>query len=318
MTRKLLRHNGAGGFTLIEVLVVVAIIALLVAILIPSLAQARERARRIACLSNMSNLPKAVLSFAMEHRGYAQLIGQPDEWIVIDKSYSKYAYQKKYFNRNGQWLKPWPIAYSRHLGLKSMRRAEQYFEQRYIKDPDHYIEKFGRQEIFMCPSDEDLVNNVWSPLSSRDLGVFGVVSYSANEDVFGVTQLGESARPWANGRRNARPMLEGRMDKIIRPSEVALFCDGGNEDNEEEPALLISDSGVNGPYLENYERTWGRLPHFRHTKKGGLCVAFADGSDKYLQPLEWVTVGVTRYVKRYAPRARVSPYEVGKLRASQP
>ncbi|HPD28657.1 MAG TPA: prepilin-type N-terminal cleavage/methylation domain-containing protein [Phycisphaerae bacterium] len=40
------------GFTLIEVLVVVAIIALLIAILLPSLSRAREHARRIQCASN--------------------------------------------------------------------------------------------------------------------------------------------------------------------------------------------------------------------------------------------------------------------------
>jgi prepilin-type N-terminal cleavage/methylation domain-containing protein len=41
------------GFTLIEVLVVVAIIALLVATLLPSLVAAREQARRAVCLSNL-------------------------------------------------------------------------------------------------------------------------------------------------------------------------------------------------------------------------------------------------------------------------
>jgi len=41
------------GFTLIEVLVVVAIIALLVAVLLPSLASARERARRTVCAAQL-------------------------------------------------------------------------------------------------------------------------------------------------------------------------------------------------------------------------------------------------------------------------
>lgn len=48
----------SAGFTLIEVLVVVAIIALLSAILLPSLTQAREQSKVIKCLANLSQLGK--------------------------------------------------------------------------------------------------------------------------------------------------------------------------------------------------------------------------------------------------------------------
>ncbi|GMV96524.1 MAG: prepilin-type N-terminal cleavage/methylation domain-containing protein [Phycisphaerae bacterium] len=57
------------GFTLIELLVVVAIIALLIAILLPSLARAREMAKRTACAANMNALGKSCLTYAEANKG---------------------------------------------------------------------------------------------------------------------------------------------------------------------------------------------------------------------------------------------------------
>ncbi len=62
-----MHHNVKRGFTLIELLVVIAIIAILAAILFPVFAQAREKARAIACISNEKNLGTAMLMYTQDY-----------------------------------------------------------------------------------------------------------------------------------------------------------------------------------------------------------------------------------------------------------
>ncbi|MBI1367422.1 MAG: prepilin-type N-terminal cleavage/methylation domain-containing protein [Planctomycetes bacterium] len=64
------------GFTLIELLVVVSIIAMLIAILLPSMAAARETARRVACGSNLHQMHLAHYQWAIDHKG-SFVEGQP-------------------------------------------------------------------------------------------------------------------------------------------------------------------------------------------------------------------------------------------------
>jgi prepilin-type N-terminal cleavage/methylation domain-containing protein/prepilin-type processing-associated H-X9-DG protein len=61
------RHSAHRGFTLIEILVVVAIIALLAAILFPVFARARENARRTSCQSNLKQIGLAALQYVQDY-----------------------------------------------------------------------------------------------------------------------------------------------------------------------------------------------------------------------------------------------------------
>jgi prepilin-type N-terminal cleavage/methylation domain-containing protein/prepilin-type processing-associated H-X9-DG protein len=56
-------RRARAGFTLIEILVVIAIIGVLVGLLLPAVTAARESARRAKCLSNQRNLAMGILGY---------------------------------------------------------------------------------------------------------------------------------------------------------------------------------------------------------------------------------------------------------------
>lgn len=78
----------ASGFTLIEILVVVAIIALLVSILMPTLRHAREQGRSVVCETQMRELAKGAMYYAqvydqrLPHFGWYDWNQSGDQWWI--------------------------------------------------------------------------------------------------------------------------------------------------------------------------------------------------------------------------------------------
>ncbi len=55
------------GFTLVEIMIVVAIIALLAAIAVPSFMKARENSQRASCINNLRLIDGAKDQYALDH-----------------------------------------------------------------------------------------------------------------------------------------------------------------------------------------------------------------------------------------------------------
>lgn len=79
--------SGPRGFTLVELLVVIAVIALLVGILVPALAAGREASRAVACLSNLRQGWTVCRLYADDHKGLSPALGRPyaaaPNWSVL-------------------------------------------------------------------------------------------------------------------------------------------------------------------------------------------------------------------------------------------
>ena len=63
-----IRANKSSGFTLVEIMIVVAIIGLLAAIAIPNFVRARATSQANACINNLRQYDGAVQQYALERK----------------------------------------------------------------------------------------------------------------------------------------------------------------------------------------------------------------------------------------------------------
>ena len=200
------------GFTLIEVLVVVAIIALLIAILLPSLRRAREQARTISCGTNLHSIGHAVYYYTQA--------------------------QQDYYPGAGSWPEL--------VGPYVQRPRSGHNMQNVDRDPvtgDVLI----RVDTYMCPDDEQLHASgaVWRPGGNGQMiRALYATSYGINVYVTYPLVDPEAARKGKNfSAYQVDPQMGTGVDgmtrvfnrlnkstNVKRQSEMVLLTDAGQDD----------------------------------------------------------------------------------------
>lgn len=157
------------GFTLIEILVVVAIIALLVAVLLPSLSNARKTAKQVVCLSNQKQFANANFYYATDFKG---LLPHTKDWLYTGGKSSA-------TNKANQPLPESGVLMGQRIPGQPKRRA--YINQKELfKCPmDDGSRNPGASQIALQPANFSFSRNVYIIQAMQDAKL-----YSGSSDYF--------------------------------------------------------------------------------------------------------------------------------------
>ena len=101
------KQQASRGFTLIEVLVVVAIIALLISILLPSLRAAREEAKAVACQSGVKQIMLGIQMYQTDFGGSVPIgLWSENHWDLPKEKLWFYKLHKRYLPNPKIWICP--------------------------------------------------------------------------------------------------------------------------------------------------------------------------------------------------------------------
>jgi prepilin-type N-terminal cleavage/methylation domain-containing protein/prepilin-type processing-associated H-X9-DG protein len=222
------------GFTLVELMVVVAMIAVLAGLLLPSWSQARQRAEGVVCLNHLRQLQTAWHLYSVDHNGrlcvafVSRALPQLPMWVEGD-------------------MKPLHSTPDVQTNKASLLAA----------GPGRLGPWVGAADVYHCPSDRSTTN-----VFGRK-GPFRVRSYSMNVLVGPGSSLVSPGDPVV-----FPPESLTTMDDLnsVMASQLWVFID--------EHEVTIDGPGFHLPWRHGPDFQWdGQWPARRHGNKGGLSFA---------------------------------------------
>jgi len=271
------------GFTLIEVLVVVAIMALLVSILVPSLKRAREQAFGVSCMSNMRSLTLAMHTYIADHGrlpGNFTVLSQLgdcgvdwhewESWLGLRLSVD--------YMVGGQ-----PLRFS--VGFDPPRHTYDLWDWVGETAPHKgslfkYVSR--DKEVYLCPKDKRGLPDSESPLGGGGNGVFSytmnyLIGFKKPEDLTSFRYV-RDFKQQGNALEPPFPLIKGGTRVVWSQSDMILLMEEHpwNSTNQSIP----SDCLERASYLV--------MRHHPHAREGQGNFAFMDG---HVQPKRYPYFG---------------------------
>ena len=202
------------GFTLVELLIVIAIVALLAAVLLPVFARVREQGRQTVCLSNLRQLGLATFQYAQDNDDLYPYGGDPGDLTTDGWKYSE----------GGKYWSAIQQMQASHQILPNVMDG-------YVKD----------RTLWRCPSDDGFAlggqdETIPMDASPSAFQAFGM-SYAYTTQLALEGQTLSTVRAWSH----SPPYSEHS------PADVPLFYDlvghwhGGIARNEERMNFVMLD-----------------------------------------------------------------------------
>ena len=228
-----------GGFTLVELLVVIGIIALLIGILLPALSRAREQANTVKCLSNVRQLALATMLFAQDHQGCMPTVSDNTWAQTFDPYKTKFVYRN---DPSGAVVFDWASSLVPYLGAR-------------FSDANTFANTpYAQSKVFACPSDpaQDgtpaagyaVVTNIPNNNANVDPLGYVPISYGVNADIACIvdqTGVGRMGNPSFNPDQISVPggplggpssnvthqPLQCKLSRVYMPAAVLMYADCG-------------------------------------------------------------------------------------------
>jgi prepilin-type N-terminal cleavage/methylation domain-containing protein/prepilin-type processing-associated H-X9-DG protein len=189
-----LGRSPAKGFTLVELLVVIAVIGVLVALLLPAIQTARESARKAQCANNLKQIGLAMQNYVIDYREFPA------------------GYKSKVLPNHDDWGPGWAWGSMIMHYLEESPLRDQIDFSWSLRGPESETIRMTSVPIFICPSDGmfETIIDIPSASSTRVICRMAAGSYVANAGTI---------RPTCKVCRDVFDGVFGR-NRAIKPKEL--------------------------------------------------------------------------------------------------